>query len=83
VSLQHTLLQTWPNPLCPHDDLRAGPYDMGRIVRGPLLTLRETKPWGLRGLSHLGPEVFDGLCLSSLDRMERLSLRVGEVRRPG
>jgi hypothetical protein len=55
VSIQHTLLQTWPNPLYPHDELRAGPYNMGRIVCGPLLTLRETKTWGLRGLDHPGP----------------------------
>jgi hypothetical protein len=49
----------------------------------PLLTLRETKPWGLRGLGHPGPEVFDGLRLGSSDRMERLSLRLGEVHEPG
>jgi hypothetical protein len=73
VSLQHTLLHTWPNPLCPHGDLRAGPYDLDRIVHGPLLRLRETKPWGHRGLGHPGPEVFDGLCLSSSDRMECLA----------
>jgi hypothetical protein len=79
VSLQHTLLQTWPNPLRPHGDLRAGPYNMGRIVRGPLLTLRETKTWDLRGLGHLGPEVFDGLHLGSSDQRDRLSLRMGDV----
>jgi hypothetical protein len=83
VSLQHTLLLTWPSPICPHDDLRAGPYNMVRIVRGPLLTLRETKTWGIRGLGHPGPEVFDGLCLGSSNRRERLSLHMGDVRGPG
>jgi hypothetical protein len=51
VSLQHTLLQTWPNPLC-SPGMRVGPNDMGRIAHGPLLALREIKPCGLRGLGH-------------------------------
>jgi hypothetical protein len=83
VSLQHTLLQTWPNPLCPHDDLRAGPYNMGWILHGPLFTPRETKTWGLRSLGHPGPEAFDGLRFSSPERRERLSLHMGVVLGPG
>jgi hypothetical protein len=83
VSLQHALLQTRPNPLCPHGDLWVGPYKMGQIVHGSLFTLRETKTWGLRNIGHPGPEAFDGLCLDSSDRRERLSLRMGVVLGPG
>jgi hypothetical protein len=82
VSLQHTLLQTWPNPLCPHGDLRAGPYNMGRIVHEPLFTPRETKSWGLRSLSHPCPEGFDGLRFGSPERRERMSLRMGVILEP-
>jgi hypothetical protein len=56
---------------------------MGQILRGSLLTLRETKSWGLRGLGHLGSKVFDGLRLGWSDRRERLSHRMGDVRGPG
>jgi hypothetical protein len=56
---------------------------MGRIVRVPLLTLRETKSWGLRGLGHSRPEVFDGLRLVSSDRRKRWRLRMGDVHGPG
>jgi hypothetical protein len=83
VSLQHGLLQTWPNPLCPHGDMRARPYKMGRIVHGPLFTLRETKTWGLRNLGHPGPEAFDGLCLGSSEQREHLSHHMGVVLGPG
>jgi hypothetical protein len=56
---------------------------MGRIVHGPLLALRETKPWGLRSLGHPVPEIFDGLRLGSSDRRRHLGLRMGDVRGPG
>jgi hypothetical protein len=52
VSLHHTLLQTWANPLCSPGNPRVGPYDMGRIAHGPLVALRETEPCGLRGFCH-------------------------------
>lgn len=64
VSLQHALLQTWPDPLSPHGDMRAGPYDMGRIIHKPLFTSREAKTQGLRSLGHPNPEAFDGLRLA-------------------
>jgi hypothetical protein len=79
MSLQHTLLQMWPNPLCPYGDLWAGPYNMGRIVHGPLFTPRETKTWGLRSLGHPGPKSFDGLHFGSPERRERLSLHMGVI----
>jgi hypothetical protein len=56
---------------------------MGQIVHGPLFTLRETKMWGLRNFGHPGLEAFDGLRLGSLERRERLSLRMGIVLGPG
>jgi hypothetical protein len=59
------LLQTWPDSLSPHDDLRAGPYDMGRIVHRPLFTSREDKTQDLRSLGHPSPEAFDGLRFGS------------------
>jgi hypothetical protein len=80
VSLQHTLLQTWPNLLCPHSDLRTGPHNMGRIVHGPLPTLRAL---GTSWYRPSNPEVFDGLRLGSSDRKGHLGLRMADVRRPG
>jgi hypothetical protein len=46
--------------------LRAGPYDMGQIAHGPLLALRGTKPYSLRGLGHPVLEVVRGLRLGLL-----------------
>jgi hypothetical protein len=56
---------------------------MGRIAHGPLFALRETKPWGLRGLGHPISEVYDGLRLGSSERGGRSGLRMGDVRGPG
>jgi hypothetical protein len=80
VSLQHTLLQTWSNPLCSRGNLRAGPYDMGRIAHRPLFALREAKPCGLRGLDHPVLEVIDGLRLGLSERRGRLGLRMDDIR---
>jgi hypothetical protein len=60
--------------------LRAGPYNMGRIAHGPLLTLRETKPCGLRGPGRPVFEAFDGLRLGSSERRERSVLRMDDAR---
>jgi hypothetical protein len=60
MSLQHTLLQTWPILLCSCGNLRAGPYNMGQIAHGPLLASREIKPCGLCGLGQPVPEVCGG-----------------------
>jgi hypothetical protein len=56
---------------------------MGRIVHGPLFTLRETKMWGLRNFDHLGLKAFDDLRLGSSEQRESLSLRMGIVLGPG
>jgi hypothetical protein len=53
---------------------------MGRIAHGPLLALRESKPWGLRGLGHPAPEVCDGLRLGSLERRGCSGLRMDDTR---
>jgi hypothetical protein len=53
---------------------------MGRIVHGPLLALRGTKPYGLRGLGCPILEVVGGLCLGLTRRRGRFDLRMDDVR---
>jgi hypothetical protein len=58
VSLQHTLLQTWPNPLCPYGNLRAGLTTWAGLYMSLFLH------WGRQSL-----EVFAALDIRSLKSM--------------
>jgi hypothetical protein len=60
-------------PTLPTRRLRLGPYNMGQIAHGPLLVLRGTRPYGLRGVFVLACRSEEGRTGLRMDGVRSLS----------